>query len=100
MGVALATKVFSSRADERLLSFADSLSRKEYGISYGQYCGTVLLRSIKATGEMPKLAAEPKSNAKKQAAAFIKGFSSRKKNVNVGLLSDSEIKSLIASRYE
>lgn len=95
----MSTKVFSSRADERLLSFADSLAKREYGLSYGQYCGTVLLRSIKATGEMPKLAVEPKDDKKKQAAAFIKGFFSRKKDASIGAMSDGEIKDLIAGRY-
>lgn len=95
----MATKVFSSRADEKLLSLADTLARKEYGISYGQYCGTILLQSIEATGEMPHLAKVQESDRKKHAAKFIKGFSSRKKNPNIGTLSDHEIKNLIASRY-
>lgn len=95
----MVTKVFSSRTDEKLLSLADALARKEYGISYGQYCGTILLQSIEATGEMPHLAEAQKDNRKKQAAKLIKGFSSRKKNPSIGTLSDHEIKNLIAGRY-
>lgn len=96
----MATKVFSSRADERLLSFADALARKEYGVSYGQYCGTVLLRSIEASGCMPHLEPSKGDSKKKQAAAFIGSFSSLAQDPGIGRMSDSEIKDLIASRYE
>lgn len=97
----MATKTFSSRADEGLLAFADALARREYGLSYGQYCGTVLLDAIERSGHMPDL--EPSGVAtdeKKRAASFIKGFSTRKKNPEIAALSDDEIRSLIASRYE
>lgn len=96
----MATKVFSSRADEGSLAFADALARKEYGLSFGQYCGTVLLRSIETTGRMPPLESKADADRKKRAASFIKGFSSHRKNPDIGKLSDSEIRSLIASRYE
>lgn len=96
----MATKVFSSRADEGSLAFADALARKEYGLSFGQYCGTVLLRSIETTGRMPQLESKIDSDRKKRAASFIKGFSSRSKNPNIGRLSDDEIRDMIASRYE
>lgn len=96
----MATKVFSSRADEGSLAFANALARKEYGLSFGQYCGTVLLRSIEATGKMPRLETNVDAERRQKAASFIKGFSSCKKNPDIGRLSDSEIRNLIAGRYE
>lgn len=42
----MATKTFSCRADAEKLAYADALAKKEYGMSFGQYCGTVLLNGI------------------------------------------------------
>lgn len=96
----MTTKVFSSRADESLLAYADVLARKEYGLSYGQYCGTVLLEAIKRDGRMPQLASAKESNIKTQAASFLKGFAKREHNEAIGKMTDDEIRELIASRYE
>lgn len=96
----MTTKVFSSRADESLLAYADVLARKEYGLSYGQYCGTVLLEAIKRDGRMPQLASGGEPDAKAHAAVFLKGFAKRKHDASIGKMSDEEIRELIASRYE
>lgn len=50
----MATKTFSCRADAEKLAYADALAKKEYGMSFGQYCGTVLLNGIEQTGELPR----------------------------------------------
>lgn len=96
----MATRTFSSRADEEQLAFADALSRREYGMSYGQYCGTVLLGSIKATGSLPRLAQAEEDARKKAAASLIRGFSAHVRNPEVARLSDEGIRELIASRYD
>ena len=96
----MTTKVFSSRADESLLAYADALARREYGLSYGQYCGTVLLEAIKRDGCMPRLASSEDPDAKAQAASFLKGFAKRKHDASIGKMSDEEISEFIASRYE
>lgn len=95
----MSTKTFSGRVDEESLAFADALARREFGLSYGQYCSTILLESIQSTGAMPQL---PKRNEpdKKRAAAVIKGFAAHGRNHEIGCLSDAEIRHLIASRYE
>lgn len=95
------TKVFSGRADEEKLAFADSLAKREYGLSYGKYCGTVLLDSIDNSGKLPAIDTSPaRLKRKKAAAAFIKGFSERKHDAAIGRMSDAEIRDLIARRYE
>ncbi len=94
------TKTFSSRADESMLAFADALAQKEYGISYGQYCGSILLNAIGRTGRMPKLDQNDGSSKKEEALSFIKGFSPKVKDPSIAALSDAEVKDLIASRYE
>lgn len=96
----MATKTFSSRADEAALTFADALTRKKYGLSYGQYCGTVLLEAIQSSGQMPSLPGLGVDEERRRAASFIRGFSSRSKNSDVGMMSDDEIRDLMASRYE
>ncbi len=96
----MSTKIFSSRADEESLAFADALARKEYGLSFGQYCGSVLLDFIERTGQMPQLHDRAVNQDKVRAASFIKGFASHVKDPKIGLMTDAEIRDLIASRYE
>lgn len=95
----MATKIFSSRADESGLAFADALARKEYGLSFGQYCGTILIDAITASGKMPALDQPAPSNAKQQAATLLKGFTARVRDPEIGRLSDEGIRELIAGRY-
>lgn len=94
----MATRTFSGRVDEGTLAFADALARRDYGLSFGQYCGTILLDSIQATGSMPSLSSP--SPSKGDAASFIKGFASRACHPEVGRMSDAEVRDMVASRYE
>lgn len=96
----MATKTFSGRVDERLLAFADELSRREHGLSFGQYCSTVLLEEIDRTGHMPQLSEGRADERKRKAAAFIKGFGTHALRPEIGKMSDAEIRDLIAGRYE
>lgn len=96
----MATKVFSSRVDAERLAFADAVAQRDYGLSYGQYCGTVLLDAVQSAGRMPELAALPTDGAKHRAASFIRGFAQKATNPKIGCLSDQEVRDLVASRYE
>lgn len=97
----MASKIFSSRADEEALNYANMLSRQEYGLSFGQYCGTILIDSIRESGRMPSLPAiDTSNNRKAQAISFIKNFSASATNPEIGRYSDEEIRDLIASKYE
>ncbi len=95
----MATKTFSSRADEKRLAYADSLTRKHFNMSYGQYCGSILLDAICEGMSLPQPSGE-ESSAKTTAIARMKAISQRKHNARIGKMSDQEIKDLIASRYE
>ena len=94
----MATRTFSGRVDENALAFADALARRDYGLSFGQYCGTILLDSIQATGAMPSLPS-PSPN-RGDAASFIKGFAARACHPEIGRMSDAEVRDMIAGRYE
>lgn len=96
----MATKTFSSRAEEGSLAFADALARREYGLSFGQYCGTVLLNAIERTGSMPQLECQEERPGKKRAAGIIKGFAARAVDPAIGRMLDGEIRDMVASRYE
>lgn len=96
----MATKTFSGRVDEGLLAFADELSRREHGLSFGQYCSTVLLEEIDRTGHMPQLSGRRADERKREAAAFIKGFGTYATQPEIGKMSDGEMRDLIAGRYE
>lgn len=96
----MATKTFSSRAEEKSLAFADALARREYGLSFGQYCGTVLLDTIERTGSLPQMERWERQSGKKRAANVIKDFAARALDPAIGRMSDEEIHDLIAGRYE
>ncbi len=96
----MATRTFSCRADEQSLAFADALARQEYGLSFGQYCGSVLLSYIDSTGRMPSLQAKALGQSKVEAASFIKGFASCATDPHIGRMSDAQLRDLVASRYE
>ena len=96
----MATKTFSSRADEAGLAYADALTRREFGMSFGQYCGSVLVEAITQGAELPKLPANHARDAKRNAAERIKGIAERPHDEGVGRMTDQQVKNLIASRYE
>lgn len=50
----MATKTFSGRVDTKKLEYADSIARRESGVSFGQYCSTQLLDYVCETGTLPK----------------------------------------------
>lgn len=70
-------------------------------MSFGQFCGTVLIDAIERSGHIPDLEStcEPQSK-KERAFSYIRDFSIKTKGMDIAQLSDDEIKDLIASRYE
>ena len=95
----MATKTFSSRADEKRLAFADALTRERFGMSYGQYCGSLLLDAVCDGADLPQPSTR-RDSRKADAVARMKAFSGKPHNPAIGLMSDAEIADLIASRYE
>ena len=95
----MATKTFSSRADEKRLAYADALTREKFGMSFGQYCGSILLDAVYEGANLPQRPTRGE-DAKAKAIAQMKAFSRLPHNPAIGFMSDDEIKNLIASRYE
>ena len=95
------TKTFSGRADERLLAYADALTQREYDMSFGQYCGSMLVEAVFDMKRLPELAgAQEALGRKEEAIATIRGFSERPHNADIGRMTDGQLRDLIASRYE
>ena len=95
----MATKTVSSRIDEKKLAVVEALTQAQYGMSFGKYCGSVLVDAVCDTGKLPKLET-PKRQKRIEALERMKELSSKFANPKIGLMSDAEIKDLIASRYE
>lgn len=96
----MATKTFSGRANADELAYADSIARTQYGISFGQYCSGILLRAIQQTGKLPDLGNSMPQPQKEKALNVIKGFSQHATRPEVASLNESQIKDLIAGKYE
>lgn len=96
----MATKTFSSRVEESTLAYADALTRRQFGMSYGQYCGSVLIEAIRQGIELPAPQSTPEDKRRQGAFAVMKAFADRPHDEAIGRLSDAGIKDLIAGRYE
>lgn len=95
----MATKVFSSRADEAGLAFADAVARERFGMSFGQYCGSVLVDAVQQGAELPSVPRSEGGSAKERAITKLKAIALRSHDAAVGRMSDAEIDDLLASRY-
>ena len=96
----MATKTFSSRADAAALAYADSVTRAQFGMSFGQYCGSVLIEAIRNGVELPRPSDLAAQKRKASAIATIKSIAEKPHDAAIGRMSDDQIKNLIASRYE
>lgn len=96
----MATKTFSGRADASGLAYADALTRERFGLSFGQYCSSILIDAIQQGAELPDAPRNGKLAAKRKAVQALKGFSLSHKNAEIGHMTDAQIADLIASRYE
>lgn len=96
----MATKTFSGRAEESKLVYADALTEQLYGISYGQYCSSILLDNIKLHRQLPSLSEEDNLQSQKQnALKRLREMSERLKGSKLATMTDEELKRQIASRY-
>ena len=96
----MATKTFSSRADEARLAYADSVTRQRFGMSFGQYCGSILIDAVCQGFELPDAKPESASSAKQRAIDVIKSISTKAHDASIGRMNDAQIADLLASRYE
>lgn len=96
----MATKTFSSRVSEPNLAYMDALVRAEFGMSYGQYCGSVLIDAVRSGEKLPRPRKADEAAQRAAAVENMKAFSLERRNAEVGGMSDDEIKQLIVSRYE
>ncbi len=94
----MSTKTFSSRANADDLAFAETVTRSQFGMSFGQYCGSVLIDAMKQGAPLPSGNASA-SNVKADAIARIKAIATLPHDPEIGHLSDEEIEELIAGRY-
>ncbi len=76
-----------------------SIARSQFGMSFGQYCGSVLIKAMKQGAQLPTGSDNSYHDPKASAIATIKGIASLPHNADIGHLSDSQIKDMIASRY-
>lgn len=94
------TKTFSGRAEEKKLAYADNLVRRRFGVSFGQYCATILVDAICDGSDLPEPGKDADKLAKRQRALRgMKELSLEFVNSDVATLNDAEVKELIASRY-
>lgn len=96
----MATKTFSGRADEKRLADAEARARRDFGVSFGTYCGTILLDVMEDAGSLPRPDADrDRMEQRRQAWEAMKARSAEFKGSPVTRMSDEEIKDLIAERY-
>lgn len=96
----MATKTFSGRADEQQLALADARTRREFGMSFGQYCGSILVETASRGGGLPCAGNDDGAEKRARAIACMKSIAARPHHAAIGRLTDAEIKELIARRYE
>lgn len=41
------TKTFAGRTDEKNLAYMNAVTQAQFGLSYGQYCSSVLIDAVK-----------------------------------------------------
>ena len=97
----MTTKTFSGRADADALALANALTQAEHKMSFGQYCGSVLIDAICQRRQLPTWPQDADwQERRNEARAFICGFADRPHDSAIAAMSDDEIRDLIASHYE
>lgn len=96
----MATKTFAGRTEEENLAFMNALTRKQFNMSYGQYCSSVLIAAVKDGAELPSPGSNAVADRRKTAIEKMKGLSRRGGDRRIASMDDAKIKDLIASRYE
>ena len=59
----------SSRTSESDLAYMDALVRAEFGMSYGQYCGSILIDAIRSGEKLP----QPRKSRRGGAESVCRG---------------------------
>ena len=95
----MSTTTFAGRASEEDLAFMNALTRQRFGMSFGQYCGSVLIQAARQGIDLPQPDETAADFRRKAAVAKMKELSGRPGNSQIARMSDAEIKDLVASRY-
>ena len=96
----MATKTFSGRAEVEKLAFADALSLREFGMSYGQFCSSVLLDQVQEQRALPQVLPAPDAQQQRIAALKrLRKMGARLQGSKLATMSDEEMKQRIAGRY-
>ena len=93
------TTTFAGRASKEDLAFMNALTRQRFGMSFGQYCGSVLIQAVRQGIDLPQPDETATNSRRKAAVAKMKELSDRPGNPRIAHMSDTEIKDLIADRY-
>lgn len=94
------TKTFSGRAELDKLAYADALAMQEYGISYGQFCSSILLDFIQEKRALPAVGLEAGLQQQRiDALKRLRAMGKRLEGSKLATMSDEEMKQQIASRY-
>lgn len=96
----MASRSFSITAEEAAFEYADEATHQLFGMSYGEYCGSVLIKAIQQGVELPKASHIDEADQRKNAVAKMQAFSKHAHNEAIGHMSDEEIKNLISVRYK
>lgn len=95
----MTTKTFSSRADSEKLAYADAVARQQFGMSFGQYCGSLLVDAVQQGIELPEPNAQSPDSVKADAVARIKSIATSSYDEDSGSSSSRGIRDLFARRY-
>ena len=96
----MTTKTFSSRVDADKLAYADAMARQQFGMSFGQYCGSVLIDAIREGSELPEPNRPSRDDAKADAIARIKSIASLSFESESSRSSTRSTRNPFARRYE
>ena len=95
------TKTFSGRGDVDALAYADALAERDYGMSYGQFCGSVLLDYVRTQQALPRIGQTQDARQQRiNALRRMREMSERLADSSLATMTDSELKDRIASRYD
>ena len=95
----MSTTTFAGRTSEEDLAFMNALTRQRFGLSFGQYCGSVLIQAVRQGIDLPQPDETEANSQRKAAVAKMRELAARPGNPHIGRMSDAEIKDLVAGRY-
>ena len=98
-GEVMSTTTFAGRASEEGLAFMNALTRQRFGMSFGQYCGSILIQAVRQGIDLPQPDETAVDARRRTAVERMRELSGHPGNPQIGRMSDAEIKDLVASRY-